>query len=131
MPLASAEAEINRGFASLETVLYGKAAEVPTTPFFRFPGFVSSPALLTYLERRRIAVFGADVWASDWNPMSPSTQLRLVLARIEAARGGIVLLHDTKKQTAEMLPAFLRALKNGGYGIVHVVPARGSAALRN
>jgi peptidoglycan-N-acetylglucosamine deacetylase len=37
--------------------------------------------------------------------------------------GGIVLLHDTKKQTAAMLPSFLRLLKKGGYRIVHVVPA--------
>ena len=37
--------------------------------------------------------------------------------------GGIVLFHDTKKQTAAMLPSFLRLLKKGGYRIVHVVPA--------
>jgi peptidoglycan/xylan/chitin deacetylase (PgdA/CDA1 family) len=127
MSLAAAESEIDRGFASVETALYGKVLEVPTTPFFRFPGFASSPALLSYLERRRIAVFGADVWASDWNPMPASEQLRLVLARIQAAGGGIVLFHDTKRQTAEMLPSFLRALKNGGYSVVHVVPARRSS----
>jgi len=46
-----------------------------------------------------------------------------VMERIEAAHGGIVLFHDTKKQTAAMLPAFLRALKRGGYRVVHIVPA--------
>jgi hypothetical protein len=35
--------------------------------------------------------------------------------------GGIVLFHDTKKQTAAMLSAFLRFLKKGGY---RVVPCR-------
>ena len=35
---------------------------------------------------------------------------------------GIVLFHDTKAQTAAMLPAFLRALKSRGYAVVHVVP---------
>jgi len=38
-------------------------------------------------------------------------------------RRGIVLLHDTKAQTAAMLPPFLRALKTRGYSIVHTVPA--------
>ena len=49
--------------------------------------------------------------------------MQLILARIERLGSGIVLLHDTKAQTARMLPAFLRELKRRGYRIVHVVPA--------
>jgi peptidoglycan/xylan/chitin deacetylase (PgdA/CDA1 family) len=122
MPAAAAAAEINRGFAAVDTALYGRAEGGPRTPFFRFPGFASSPALLDQLQQRGIVVFGADLWASDWNPMSPSQELALVLGRIEANQGGIVLFHDTKLATAAMLPAFLRALKSRGYRIVHVVP---------
>jgi len=55
--------------------------------------------------------------------MSPPVELELVLARVEANRGGIVLFHDTRAQTAAMLGGFLRALKNRGYRLVHVVPA--------
>jgi len=73
-------------------------------------------------------VFGTDLWASDWNPMSPEQQLALVLGRVEANRGGIVLFHDTKRQTAAMLPAFLRALKSRGYQVVHVIPATRATA---
>ena len=50
-------------------------------------------------------VFGADVWASDWNPMTPEAELALLMGRIDKAGRGIVLLHDTKAQTARMLPA--------------------------
>jgi len=32
-----------------------------------------------------------------------------------------VLLHDSKARTAAMLPDLLRALKVGGYRVVHVV----------
>jgi peptidoglycan/xylan/chitin deacetylase (PgdA/CDA1 family) len=78
---------------------------------------------LDWLERRRLAVFGADLWASDWNPMTPDQELQLVLGRIEATQGGIVLFHDTKAQTAAMLPQFLRALKASGFSIVDVVDA--------
>jgi peptidoglycan-N-acetylglucosamine deacetylase len=122
MPAAAAGAEIDRGFAAVDTALYGRFDGGPRTPFFRFPGFASSPALLDQLQRRGIVVFGADLWASDWNPMSPSQELALVLGRIEANQGGIVLFHDTKLATAAMLPAFLRALKSRGYRIVHVIP---------
>src|SRR5882724_5258385 len=57
MPLAAAEAEIDRGFAAVDTALYGRAIGAPATPFFRFPGFASSATLLERLERRGIVVF--------------------------------------------------------------------------
>jgi peptidoglycan/xylan/chitin deacetylase (PgdA/CDA1 family) len=123
MSAAAAEAEIDRGIAAVETVLYGRRGDAPATPFFRFPGFASSPVLLERLSRRGIVVFGADLWASDWNPMSPAQQFRLVMGRLDAQGGGIVLFHDTKIQTAAMIPAFLRELKRKGYRVVHVVPA--------
>ena len=127
MAPARAEAEINRGIAEDEFALYGQRRSEPTSPFFRFPGFAGNAALYERLQRRRIVVFGADVWASDWVAMSPGQQLRLILARIEQVGSGIVLFHDTKTQTAVMLPTFLRELKRRGYRIVHVVPpgARG------
>ena len=75
-------------------------------------------------------VFGADVWASDWLPMTPVQELQLILGRIERIGSGIVLLHDSKARTAAMLPAFLRELKRRGYRIVHVVAAGNGANSR-
>ncbi len=124
MPLARAEAEIDRGIAADELALYGARRTQPTTPFFRFPGFASNNALLDRVNARGLVVFGADVWASDWVPMTPDQELRLILSRIDHVGRGIVLFHDTKAQTAQMLPAFLRELKRRGYRIVHVVPAK-------
>jgi len=130
MRMAAAEAEIDRGIAAVQTALTGHSSGVPTTPFFRFPGFASSPALLDRLAARRITVFGADLWASDWNRMQGDQELRLVLRRLEARGRGIILFHDTKMQTAAMLPAFLRELKRRGYRIVHVVAAPAPNAVR-
>jgi len=118
----AAEAEIDRGIAAVNGAAYGRADPVPVAPFFRFPGFASSPTLLNRLAARRIVVFGADLWASDWNPMTPDQERQLVLARLQAEGGGIVLFHDTKQATAAMLPAFLKDLKQQGYHVVHVVP---------
>jgi peptidoglycan/xylan/chitin deacetylase (PgdA/CDA1 family) len=123
MPFAKAEAEIDKGIEEDDYAVYGQRRSEPITPFFRFPGFASTPALLDRLNQRGIVVFGADVWASDWDPMSPEQELQLILGRIEHVNRGIVLFHDTKAQTAQMLPAFLRELKRRGYRIVHVVPA--------
>ncbi len=128
MTLAKAQAEINRGIEADELAVYGVKRSEPATPFFRFPGFASSPALLDYVNGRGMVVFGADVWASDWNPMSPDLELQLLLGRIDKVGRGIVLLHDTKAQTARMLPALLRELKRRGYHIVHAVPAKTAPA---
>jgi len=119
-----AMAEIDKGIRANEAALGGARA----APFFRFPGFASSPGLLDRVQARGMVVFGADVWASDWNAQTPEEELTLLLGRIEKAGRGIVLLHDTRAQTARMLPALLRALKERGYSIVHVVPAGGGQA---
>lgn len=118
--------EIERGIVADETALHGVDTTTPTTPFFRFPGFESTPALLDLLQKRRIAVFGADLWASDWERMSPAQQLALITSRLAAARRGIILFHDTKSQTAAMLPAFLRYLRQNNYRVVHLVAAPAS-----
>lgn len=107
-------ADIDQG----EQAIRGAAGTI--APFVRFPGFVETPEILAEMSRRNIAVFGADVWASDWNPQSPEGQLHLILARLARSRGGIVLFHDTKEQTAAMLPSFLRELKRQGYRVVHI-----------
>jgi peptidoglycan/xylan/chitin deacetylase (PgdA/CDA1 family) len=121
----AAVADIEQGIEADE-----RAAEGPTSDFFRFPGFGDSPDLLAELARRRMPVFGADLWASDWNKMSPDEELRLLMSRLRKAKGGIVLLHDSKRQTADMLPRFLATLKNEGFHVVHVVPDQAIPPLR-
>ncbi|MDI4233766.1 polysaccharide deacetylase family protein [Bradyrhizobium sp. Arg237L] len=114
--------EIDKGIAAVETALHGRATTTPSTPFFRFPYFEMSPETLANLEKRGIAVFGADLWASDWNKMTPEEELKILTGRLNAAGKGIILLHDPKTHTAAMLPAFLRYLRDHNYRIVHIVP---------
>jgi peptidoglycan/xylan/chitin deacetylase (PgdA/CDA1 family) len=115
--------EIDRGIAADEMAPHGVATTTPSTRFFRFPGFESTPATLDLLQSRGIVVFGADFWASDWNRMTPKQELKLITERLEIARKGIILFHDSKAQTAAMLPTFLRYLRDNGYHVVHLVPA--------
>jgi peptidoglycan/xylan/chitin deacetylase (PgdA/CDA1 family) len=120
--------EIDRGISAVEMAIHGVPSSTPTTPFFRFPGFESTPAALDLLQSRGIVVFGADLWASDWNRMTPKQELKLLADRLNAARKGILLLHDPKTHTAAMLPAFLRYLHDHQYRVVHLVPAASSTS---
>ncbi|MGB7125995.1 MAG: polysaccharide deacetylase family protein [Methylovirgula sp.] len=127
---AAARRDIEQGFAADGEIAYGKAEVVPRMPFFRFPGFADTPALVTWLESRDIGIFGADLWASDWLKMTPDEERKLILERLEKAGRGILLLHDTKESTAAMLPALLRDLKTRGFKIVHIIPGDTKPVLR-
>jgi len=120
----NADGQIDKGISAVEMALHGVATTTPSTPFFRFPYFEMTPEILDNLEKRDIVVFGTDLWASDWNKMTPQQELKLLIARLNIARKGIILLHDPKLQTAAMLPDFLRYLRENNYHVVHVVPAR-------
>ncbi len=115
--------EIDHGISAVEMALHGAPTTTPSTPFFRFPGFEMTPATLDLLQSRGIVVLGADLWASDWNPMTPKQELKLITDRLNAARRGIILFHDPKAHTAAMLPAFLSYLREHDYRVVHVVSA--------
>jgi peptidoglycan/xylan/chitin deacetylase (PgdA/CDA1 family) len=122
-----AVAQINDGISAVETILHGAPSTTPTTPFFRFPGFQSTQAELDLLQSRGIVVFGADLWASDWEEMTPQQELKKLTDRLKIAHKGIILLHDPKAHTAAMLPAFLRYLKENDYRVVHLVAAPSGA----
>ena len=121
---AAARADIEKGIAAVTKAAGGSAA-----PFFRFPGFADTPELVAWLNGRGYTVFGSDLWASDWTPMTPKAQLDLVLSRLEKAGKGIILFHDSKSTTAQMLPDFLRELKSRGYRLAHMVPGDGDTQI--
>ena len=73
-----------------------------------------------------MAIFGTDLWASDWVEMKPEEELKLALARLEGPKRGMLLFHDNRQWTADMMPAFLSELKKRGYRIVHMVPGPGN-----
>lgn len=123
IPFEKARSEIDRGIAANEMALHGVSTTTPSTPFFRFPYFEATQGQLDLLQARGIVVFGADLWASDWNEMTPEQELKLVTERLAAAGKGIILFHDPKARTAAIMPAFLRYLRENGFRVVHVVAA--------
>ena len=95
-------------------------------PFFRFPGFADTADLRTWFADNNVAIFGTDLWASDSIEMKPDEELKLILGRLEKAGRGMLLFHDNRPWTAEMIPAFLAELKKRGYRVVHIVAGPGT-----
>jgi peptidoglycan-N-acetylglucosamine deacetylase len=126
----NARRDIEAGVRTVEQIAHGSSGSGWRVPFFRYPGFADTPALNTWLAGQGVTVFGTDVWGSDWTPMSPERQLSLLMGRLKRARRGIVLLHDVVGQTSAMMPAFLAALREGGFRVVHAQPGILRPALR-
>jgi peptidoglycan/xylan/chitin deacetylase (PgdA/CDA1 family) len=130
-----ARADILRGMIAVEKVVYGAdfSAGEPTdlnglklhAPFFRFPGFADTADLKAWFAANNVGIFSTDLWASDWIEMTPQVELNLIMARLEAVKRGMILLHDNHQWTADMMPRFLRELKLRGYHIVHMVAGPG------
>jgi peptidoglycan/xylan/chitin deacetylase (PgdA/CDA1 family) len=135
MGTREARADILRGMTTVEKIVYGAdfSAGEPKdltdlklhTPFFRFPGFADTPDLMAWFAANNVGAFSTDLWASDWIEMPPKVELNLIMARLEAVRRGMILLHDNRQWTADMLPDFLRELRRRGYHVVHMVAGPG------
>jgi len=113
--------EIDDGIADVSEAL-GDPNEL--SPFFRIPGLERSAVIEQELAARSLIVFSADAVADDWHRrVRPAEIVRRAMSRLEARGKGILLLHDIHPATVAALPALLKKLKDGGFRVVHVVPA--------
>jgi peptidoglycan-N-acetylglucosamine deacetylase len=118
MPFRRATDEIEAGVASVSAAL----GEAPA-PFFRFPGLYRTREAEAYLRGRGVTVWSVDVDSNDWKGLGVRSLIDRTMAQLEARRGGILLMHDIKPNTAQALPMLLARMKARGFRIVHVVPS--------
>jgi peptidoglycan/xylan/chitin deacetylase (PgdA/CDA1 family) len=116
-----AEAEIADGIAAAAAALDGEAG---VAPFFRAPYLVTSPAIDAYLRAQKLMLWGIDVDSEDWRNDSPENVLTRIFDGLARVRKGIILMHDVQPCTAQALPILLKELKQGGYKVVHTIPAQ-------
>jgi peptidoglycan/xylan/chitin deacetylase (PgdA/CDA1 family) len=130
---STAKADIEHGFASLQNIAdkhSGTASpratesgpKIAIAPFFRFPGLNAPNWLVDYLRTNGQSVFSCDIGTDDWRPITAAEIQRRALRNIAFAGQGIVIMHDTRPQTALALPQLLTSLKEKGYRVVHIVP---------
>jgi len=120
----SAETEIRRGFAALETAAPGQIE-----PFFRFPGLGNSPALRTWLAGQGISTIGAEAGSDDWRGLGPDAITRRTLSNMAESDGGILIIHETHPAMVTALPGLLDEFNRRGYRFV-LITARSNQAQR-
>ena len=121
MSIEKMRREIDRGIADVGAAL-GDPKDV--APFFRIPGLARSDTVERELAARSLVVFSTDTVADDWYHRIRASQIiARAMSRLEQRGKGILLLHDIHRVTVAALPGLLRALKEQGYHVVHVIPA--------
>ncbi len=113
-------AEIRRGVNSARAALEGTSYKVSN--FFRYPFLDRSRRTDTIVREMGLVAFHMNIDSWDWRQQTPEEMVELTLSRARAEGSGIVLFHDIQDKTAAALPSFLKAIKQEGYKIVHVVP---------
>jgi len=122
--LSQAQREIRRGFEAVEAALASAPAEDRRrlAPFFRFPGLNDSAALIRWLGERHVATFSCEFGADDWKPIGSAEVRRRAIRNIASVGRGILILHDTKPRTADMLSSFIVTMREQGYSFVQFAP---------
>lgn len=126
MTLANAKREITRGFQAVETALASAPPEerARLAPFFRFPGLNDKKALIAWLGKHDIATVSCEFGADDWLRISSTEVYRRGLRNIGQVGRGILILHDTRPHTADMLSQLIVTLEKRGYRFVQIIPDR-------
>lgn len=126
MSLADAKVEIKRGFLAVETALASAPpdSQARLAPFFRFPGLNDRKALIEWLGAHDIATVSCEFGADDWLRIGPAEVYRRALRNIDQVGRGILILHDTRPHTADMLSDLIVTLEKRGYRFAQLVPDR-------
>jgi len=117
LSMQSAEQQVDRGIASVDTALGDPKA---LSPFFRIPGLGRTDALENYLASKSLVTWSTDVVADDWKHINAKEIVKRAMRRLEEKGRGILLLHDIHPATVLALPTLLKELKERGYHVVQV-----------
>jgi peptidoglycan/xylan/chitin deacetylase (PgdA/CDA1 family) len=112
---AEAVEEIEKGISGVR-----RALGAPIAPFFRYPFLQDSPATLTHLSGRNVAIFSTDIDSFDFKPQPAEALVKSLMAKLDKRGKGIILMHDVQPVTGKALPLLLTELKSRGYRIVHM-----------
>lgn len=97
-------------------------------PFFRAPDLEMSKQSERYVLSKGIMIWSGDVDPEDWAEPTEEELVSKAIAGLEKQGKGILLLHDNQPVTARAIRQLLSELKARKFKIVHVVPAKASAA---
>lgn len=119
LPVDEANDDIRRGYHAVEKAAFGEVADHPR--FVRFPGFKSTPALVSFVHEHHGTVVNTNISPDDWRGQPASVTFERLRKLLDRQDRGILILHDSQPETVKLLPMLIAEMKARGMKVVHLV----------
>ena len=87
---------------------------------FRFPDYKSTPELAAFVRSRHATITDVNMSPADWRGQPADVTMQRVKMLFDRQGRGILGLHDSQKNTVELLPMIIAELKARNMHIVHL-----------
>lgn len=118
LPYEEAAQDIEHGFDAVEKAEFGSVENRPR--LVRFPGFKSTPELVDFVHSHDGTVVNTNMSPADWRGQPAPATFDRLKALLDRQDRGIILLHDSQKNTVVLLPMIIAELKARHMRIVHL-----------
>jgi len=119
LPAAEARDDVLRGYEAVERAVFGQSADRPR--LVRFPGFKSTPDLVSFVHDHHGAVVNTNISPADWRGDPANVTFERLRALLDRQDRGIILLHDAQPETVKLLPMLLAEMKKRNMKVVALV----------
>lgn len=119
LPYDEAAQDIEHGFDAVEKAEFGSIADRPR--LVRFPGFKSTPQLIDFVHTHHGTVVNTNLSPADWRGQPAPVTFERLKGLFEHQDRGIILLHDSQRNTVAMLPMVIAELKARHMRVVHII----------
>jgi peptidoglycan/xylan/chitin deacetylase (PgdA/CDA1 family) len=119
LPDDEAKIDVRRGYEAVERAAFGGAADRPR--LVRFPGFKSTPELVSFVHDHHGTVVNTNISPSDWRGKPAGVTFYRLRALFDRQDRGILILHDSQPETVKLLPMVIAEMKARKMRIVQLV----------
>ena len=110
--------DIQRGYDAVEKAAFGSVADRPR--LVRFPGFKSTPELVSFVRTHHSTVVDVNISPADWRGQPAGVTFERLKRLFDRQDRGIVILHDNQSETVKLLPMLIAEMKSRNMRIVHL-----------
>lgn len=119
LPADEAKDDVRRGYEAVEKAVFGEVADRPR--LVRFPGFKSTPGLVSFVHDHHGTVVNTNISPADWRGDPATVTFERLRGLLDRQDRGIILLHDSQPETVKLLPMLLAEMKTRKMKVVTLV----------
>lgn len=119
LPFDDGKQDIQHGYEAVEKAAFGSVADRPR--LIRFPGFKSTPELVSFVHSHHGTVVDVNISPADWRGQPATVTFERLKQLLDRQDRGILILHDSQRETVKLLPMLIAEMKVRNMRVVHLV----------